>query len=342
MNFWATWCGPCREEIPELARRVAREPRRCFEMLGVAEESAREDVLRAASEIPYPVLLDERAEELGRWKVRGYPHTYIVDAEGKLRHVFEGGVRRRGARGGDPAASAGELPLASSRTTGDDEDARPGPVAVDRGRAARLPICGKPVPPRAENRSFPFCSHRCRLLDLGKWLGRGVPHPGAEPGRRRRGASAPGDARGGRSGEARALSRPRAARRGPVAAPRALRRPRRRAPAAPRDRARRGGARRDGARADLHRPRGCGARRCAAGAPPRRLVRRRREPPRSRRVPQARRARHEHARGRHRRDRQSRDGAPARGRAPRRRGRRGSCAPAGGPRSTRPGCSGRR
>lgn len=33
------------------------------------------------------------------------------------------------------------------------------------------PICGKPVPPRRENRSFPFCSDRCRLLDLGKWLG---------------------------------------------------------------------------------------------------------------------------------------------------------------------------
>jgi endogenous inhibitor of DNA gyrase (YacG/DUF329 family) len=33
------------------------------------------------------------------------------------------------------------------------------------------PICGKPVPPRPENRAFPLCSDRCRLLDLGKWLG---------------------------------------------------------------------------------------------------------------------------------------------------------------------------
>ncbi len=33
------------------------------------------------------------------------------------------------------------------------------------------PICGKPAAPRPENRSAPFCSDRCRLLDLGNWLG---------------------------------------------------------------------------------------------------------------------------------------------------------------------------
>jgi len=35
----------------------------------------------------------------------------------------------------------------------------------------RCAICRKPVLPRAENRSFPFCSDRCRLIDLSKWLG---------------------------------------------------------------------------------------------------------------------------------------------------------------------------
>lgn len=33
------------------------------------------------------------------------------------------------------------------------------------------PICDRPVAPRGENRSFPFCSDRCRLIDLSKWLG---------------------------------------------------------------------------------------------------------------------------------------------------------------------------
>jgi uncharacterized protein len=38
-------------------------------------------------------------------------------------------------------------------------------------RIGTCPICGKPAPPRPENRAAPFCSERCRLLDLGKWLG---------------------------------------------------------------------------------------------------------------------------------------------------------------------------
>ena len=52
------------------------------------------------------------------------------------------------------------------------------------------PICGKPAAPRGANRAFPFCSPRCKLLDLGKWLDEGyrVPGPSAgdgaeEPGR---------------------------------------------------------------------------------------------------------------------------------------------------------------
>ncbi len=46
------------------------------------------------------------------------------------------------------------------------------------------PICKKPVPARAENPAFPFCSNRCKLLDLGKWLGEEyrVPGPPADDG----------------------------------------------------------------------------------------------------------------------------------------------------------------
>ncbi len=46
----------------------------------------------------------------------------------------------------------------------------------------KCPICGRPAPPRAENRSFPFCSDRCRLVDLGRWLGEDYRIPGARAG----------------------------------------------------------------------------------------------------------------------------------------------------------------
>jgi len=46
----------------------------------------------------------------------------------------------------------------------------------------QCPICGKPPAPRAANRAFPFCSERCRLLDLGKWLGEDYRVPAGPPG----------------------------------------------------------------------------------------------------------------------------------------------------------------
>jgi hypothetical protein len=43
-------------------------------------------------------------------------------------------------------------------------------------------MCGKPALPRVQNRAFPFCSDRCRLLDLGKWLGEQYRVPGPRAG----------------------------------------------------------------------------------------------------------------------------------------------------------------
>ncbi len=94
VNFWATWCGPCQLEIPELARAWEENHGRCFEILGVAEESARDDLEKASARIPYPVLVDDRGDVAAGWKVLGYPNTFVVDTEGKVRQIFQGAVRR--------------------------------------------------------------------------------------------------------------------------------------------------------------------------------------------------------------------------------------------------------
>jgi thiol-disulfide isomerase/thioredoxin len=94
VNFWATWCGPCRLELPDLAQFRKDHAGKCLEILGVAEESGREDLLALAPKIPYPILVDERATALDAWGVQAYPKTFIVDPQGNVRKVFSGAVTR--------------------------------------------------------------------------------------------------------------------------------------------------------------------------------------------------------------------------------------------------------
>jgi cytochrome c biogenesis protein CcmG/thiol:disulfide interchange protein DsbE len=95
VNFWATWCPPCRAEIPELAELWREQKEGCFELLGVAEESPRADLLAIARTMPYPVLTDPRGDAAAAWSVYGFPSSYLVDPQGKVVRVFEGAVRKR-------------------------------------------------------------------------------------------------------------------------------------------------------------------------------------------------------------------------------------------------------
>ncbi len=95
VNFWATWCGPCQLEMPELADLWKENRGRCFDLLGVAEESDVADVRRMAPSIPYTIVVDERASALRRWGVMGYPQTFVVDADGAVRLGYQGALRKR-------------------------------------------------------------------------------------------------------------------------------------------------------------------------------------------------------------------------------------------------------
>jgi peroxiredoxin len=104
VNFWATWCPPCLRELPELSAARQLDGGRCLEVVGVAEESANPDVVAAARQLPYPVVVDPRASVASAWGVTAYPRSFLLDREGRLDRVFEGALDRR-----QIAAAAGPL-----------------------------------------------------------------------------------------------------------------------------------------------------------------------------------------------------------------------------------------
>jgi thiol-disulfide isomerase/thioredoxin len=88
VNFWATWCEPCRDEMPSLERLKANLAGRPLEVLTVnyGEFPEKIGAFLAKERIALPVLLDTQKEAAKAWKVGGLPMTFIVDARGRVRH----------------------------------------------------------------------------------------------------------------------------------------------------------------------------------------------------------------------------------------------------------------
>ena len=94
LNFWATWCKPCRSEMPQLAACYRQEQRRGLVVLGVDMEEPRGDVLSFLQQlhIPYPVGLDESGSISGRYQVNVLPVSFLIDRHGTVQSVRIGVV----------------------------------------------------------------------------------------------------------------------------------------------------------------------------------------------------------------------------------------------------------
>jgi thiol-disulfide isomerase/thioredoxin len=92
VNFWATWCAPCVEEMPALARLRARLAPRGFEVLAVnqGEMPASVTAFVERTGLDLPVLLDREKAVARDWKVRALPTTFVVDGKGRIRLYAEG------------------------------------------------------------------------------------------------------------------------------------------------------------------------------------------------------------------------------------------------------------
>ena len=88
INFWATWCPPCVEEIPSLNRLKQKMAGLPFELISVNYAEDKKTILDFMEKIKveFPVLLDQDGDFAKKWNVITYPSTFVIDKEGKIRY----------------------------------------------------------------------------------------------------------------------------------------------------------------------------------------------------------------------------------------------------------------
>jgi thiol-disulfide isomerase/thioredoxin len=88
VNFWASWCPPCVEEIPSLNRLQEKMEGRPFELISInyAEDKKTVSNFMQKVDVDFPVLLDHSGATAHRWKVITYPSTFVIDRQGKFRY----------------------------------------------------------------------------------------------------------------------------------------------------------------------------------------------------------------------------------------------------------------
>ncbi len=94
INFWATWCGPCRQEMPHLEAIHKKYGKMGFTMLGVNVEpdpkAATAWLSKQGTPVSFPILFDTDSKVSKLYNVAGMPSTVIVDRKGKVRVLHKG------------------------------------------------------------------------------------------------------------------------------------------------------------------------------------------------------------------------------------------------------------
>jgi thiol-disulfide isomerase/thioredoxin len=88
INFWATWCPPCRREMPSMERLSQALQGEAFSVLAVdvGEDADTIDAFTGQldTELSFPILLDSRSRTMQAWKVAGLPTTFLIDKRGRI------------------------------------------------------------------------------------------------------------------------------------------------------------------------------------------------------------------------------------------------------------------
>jgi len=92
LNFWATWCGPCRREMPQLNRLYAKYRSAGFVLVGVNvdEDRAKAGGLAEQLGLKFPVVFDSAKRVSRLYRLDTMPSTVLIDRDGRVRYLHPG------------------------------------------------------------------------------------------------------------------------------------------------------------------------------------------------------------------------------------------------------------
>ena len=97
VNFWASWCPPCKAEMPHLQKFYGEYQSKDVVILGVnltAIEKHPDNAQKfaQAQQLTFPIVLDREGAVMQTYQVYAYPTTYVLDSDGVIREIFQGAM----------------------------------------------------------------------------------------------------------------------------------------------------------------------------------------------------------------------------------------------------------
>ena len=94
LQFWATYCAPCRKEMPTMNKMIKKMAGTPFKILAIDMGESKAEVEQFVKEVKpeFTILLDESGKSISDWKVFAVPSNFIIGPQGKIRYTLFGGV----------------------------------------------------------------------------------------------------------------------------------------------------------------------------------------------------------------------------------------------------------
>ncbi len=93
VNFWATWCPPCREELPSMNRAWKKIKSEGIAMIAINVGEDEDTIFTFTGDYPidFTILLDETGEVINQWPIKALPTTFVIDTNGRMVYRAIGG-----------------------------------------------------------------------------------------------------------------------------------------------------------------------------------------------------------------------------------------------------------